>query len=166
MQKHACVFLYPRRTSQASKRNDKGAEWCRNALARFDIRGEQVKPRRGMTTLWILRAFALRMTGLKGRSPTSNLFRSKKPDKRAEQGQDPRLRDFALRMTQRRIARISLHPKKPDKRAEQGHNHNLETKINFRQDWIATSFNEQWAKPISRTKVRSFSSRRPRRRTK
>lgn len=92
---------------------------------RVSIRGEQVKPRRGMTTLWILRA-------------------------------------FALRMTQRRIARISLHPKKPDKRAEQGHNHNLETKINFRQDWIATSFNEQWAKPISRTKVRSFSSRRPR----
>ena len=30
-------------------RNDEGAEWCRNMLACFYIRGEQVKPRRGMT---------------------------------------------------------------------------------------------------------------------
>ena len=37
-------------------------------------------------------------------------------------------------------------------RNEQGPNLYLETETSFRQDMITTSFDEQWAKPISRAK--------------
>ena len=44
-------------------------------------------------------------------------------------------------------------------RNEQGPNLYLETETSFRQDMITTSFDEQWAKPISRAKARSLSSK-------
>lgn len=43
-------------------------------------------------------------------------------------------------------------------RNEQGPNLYLETETSFRQDMITTSFDEQWAKPISRAKARSLSN--------
>ena len=45
----ACRLAFDFRSCQASKRNDIGAERCRNICIGSYIRGEQVKPRRGIT---------------------------------------------------------------------------------------------------------------------
>ena len=62
-------------------------------------------------------------------------------------GGDPRLRgdDKPLSKNAESLARA-------------GPNLILVTETSFRQDWITTSFDEQWATPISRTEVRSLSS--------
>ena len=46
------------------------------------------------------------------------------------------------------------------KRARAGPNLYLVTETSFRQDRTTTPFDDQWAKPISRTKVRSLSRTR------